>query len=148
MKGKRKSEDLEVEREREGLRLLGHPPGPPDPPIRFPKPRMSETPNVHQTEPRTSKPRTSKPQMSTTPNVHQGPGYAIGKLTSRAFWKCGGFCYGWLKLGQIWEQKTSRVPGYVIGKLTSRAFWKCVVFCCYNFFKPELWLLKVNSLKF
>ena len=42
------------------------------------------------------------------------PGYAIGKLTSMAFWKCGGFCcefflnpsYGWLKLCQIWKQKT------------------------------------------
>ena len=38
-----------------------------------------------------------------------------------------------------------RYSGYAIGKLTSRAFWKCGGFGCYNFFKPELWLVKVGS---
>ena len=41
------------------------------------------------------------------------PGYAIWKLTSRAFWKCGGFCcynllnhcYGCSKMGPHWRKK-------------------------------------------
>ena len=37
-----------------------------------------------------------------------------------------------------------RYPGYAIGKLTSRAFCTRGGFCCFNFFKPELVLLKVK----
>ena len=48
------------------------------------------------------------------------PGYAIGKLTSRAFRKCGGFCcynflnpsYSRSKLGQILKKKSCRVKPY------------------------------------
>ena len=56
------------------------------------------------------------------------PGYAIWKLTSRAFWKCGGFCcnnflnpsYGWTKLGQISKRKNCWVKPF--GKITRLQF--------------------------
>ena len=55
-------------------------------------------------------------------------GYAIGKLTSRAFRKCGGFCcynffnpsYGCSKLGQISKKKSCRVKPF--GKKTRLQF--------------------------
>ena len=56
------------------------------------------------------------------------PRYAIGKLTSRAFRKCGGFCcynffnpsYGCSKLGQISKKKSCRVKPF--GKKTRLQF--------------------------
>ena len=56
------------------------------------------------------------------------PRYAIGKLTSRAFRKCGGFCcynffnpsYGCSKLGQISKKKSCRVKPF--GKIIRLQF--------------------------
>ena len=63
-------------------------------------------------------------------NFLRYPGYSIGKLTSWAFWKCGGFCcyhffnrsYGCSKSGENW--RIFAVESRCLKKLTLSSYWK------------------------